>query len=97
MNALKTEFRDLIESMGWSQTDAAKRLGKTPGAVNHLLNPHHPNKPTQTTMRLLKMLVARERPDLANTRTVERQGVANKVPTSNGQLSPRERDLIHRL
>ncbi len=97
MHELKAEFNRLFKIAGWSQTDAAKRLGKTPGAINHLLNPHHPNKPTQTTLRLLKMIITRERLDLVNTRIVESQGVVNNAPASNAQFSVKERDLIRQL
>ena len=97
MNAQKTEFKKLIEIAGWSQTEVAKRLGKTPSAINHLLNPKHPNKPTQTTMRLLKMIVARERPERVNTQTFERKGIANDTPASTVRLSASEGELIRRL
>jgi transcriptional regulator with XRE-family HTH domain len=95
MDTLKAEFKRLIETMGWSQTEAAAKLGKTPSAINHLLNPDHPNKPTQTTLRLLKLLIARERPDLFNARTFELKGAGRNGETA--QLSARERELILRL
>jgi transcriptional regulator with XRE-family HTH domain len=94
MDTLKEEFKRLIEIMGWSQTEAAKALGKTPGAINHLLNPDHPNKPTQTTLRLLKLMIARERPELFNARTLELKKANNAEAP---QLIARERDLIRRL
>jgi hypothetical protein len=97
MNALKAEFKRLIGIMGWSQSEAAKRLGKTPSAINHLVNHDHPNKPTQTTLRLLKMIIARERPDLANLRTVRPKGTAKSAVVSNPQFSTKERGLIRRL
>ncbi len=58
MDALKAEFKRLIEIMEWSQTETARRLAKTPSAINHLVNPDHSNKPTQTTLRLLKLIIA---------------------------------------
>jgi hypothetical protein len=95
MDPLKAQFKRLIEIMGWSQTEAAKRLAKTPSAINHLVNPDHPNKPTQTTLRLLKLIIARERPDLFNTRTFQ---LKEASPADDlGRLAPRERDLIRRL
>jgi transcriptional regulator with XRE-family HTH domain len=57
MDEQKSEFIKLIRLMGWTQTEAGRKLGKTPSAINHLLNPMHPNKPTLTTMLLLKMYV----------------------------------------
>jgi hypothetical protein len=97
MDAQKAEFKRLIEIMGWSQTEAAKRLAKTPSAINHLVNPDHPNKPTQTTLRLLKLIIARKRPDLFNTRTIELKGIAKSALASSAQFSAKERDLIDRL
>jgi plasmid maintenance system antidote protein VapI len=97
MDARKAELKRLIEIMGWSQTEAAKRLGKTHGAINHLVNPDHRNKPTQTTLLLLKMIIARERPELVNTQTAEAQEVGNNAPGGNVRLNAKERDLIHRM
>ncbi|HUD45273.1 MAG TPA: hypothetical protein VMR33_00505 [Candidatus Baltobacteraceae bacterium] len=95
MDPLKAEFKRLIEIMGWSQTETAKRLAKTASAINHLVNPDHPNKPTQTTLRLLKLIIARERPDLFGARTFElKEGAGKAVPAG---LSVKERDLIRRL
>lgn len=95
MDPLKAEFKRLVEIAGWSQTEAARVLGKTPGAVNHLVNPDHPNKPTQTTLRLLKLIIARERPELFNARTFELKGAARNADLA--ALSAKERDLIRRL
>jgi transcriptional regulator with XRE-family HTH domain len=95
MDPLKAEFKRLIEIMGWSQTDAASQLGKTPGAISHLVNPDHPNKPTQTTLRLLKLIIARERPDLFTARTFELKKSARNADYVH--LNAKERDLIRRL
>jgi hypothetical protein len=97
MDAQKVEFNRLIKIAGWSQTEAAKRLGKTPGAINHLINPGHPNKPTQTTMRLLKMLVARERKGVLKAAKVTSKGNAESATAGDAQFSVKERDLIQRL
>ena len=64
MDPEKAEFKRLIDLMEWSQSEAARRLRKTPSAINHLVNPDHPNTPTQTTLQLLKLIIASERPDL---------------------------------
>jgi len=95
MDPSKAEFKRLIDIMGWSQTEAAKRLAKTPSAINHLVNPDHPNKPTQTTLRLLKLTIARERPELFNARTFELKESAGKP--DHAQLSAKERELFRRL
>jgi plasmid maintenance system antidote protein VapI len=94
MDALKSEFKRLIEIMAWSQTEAAKRLGKTPSAINHLVNPDHSNKPTETTIRLLKLIIARERPELFNARTFE---LKESAKMDYSQLNPKERELMRGL
>jgi transcriptional regulator with XRE-family HTH domain len=96
MDALKEEFKRLIDMMGWSQTEAAKRLAKTPSAINHLVNPDHSNTPTQSTLRFLKLIISRERPDLFNTRTLELKELAKGV-TEYSPLNAKELDLIQRL
>jgi transcriptional regulator with XRE-family HTH domain len=93
MCADKAEFKRLIESMGWSQTEAARRLRKRPSAINHLVNPDHPNKPTATTMELLRPIIARERPGLVNTQT---GGLKEARPKAT-RLSAKERECIEDL
>jgi plasmid maintenance system antidote protein VapI len=95
MDTLKAEFKRLIEIMGWSQTEAARQLSKTPSAINHLVNPDHPNKPTKTMMQLLKWIINQERPDLINKRTFELKKAARTA--DHWQFSARERDLFRRL
>jgi hypothetical protein len=96
METEKAEFKRLIGLMGWSQTEAARRLRKTPSAINHLVNPAHPNKPTQTMMQLLKLIIASERPDLINAQPFElKQGCEPKP--QDVSLTQRELDLIAKL
>lgn len=97
MDPEKEEFKRLIELMGWSQTEAARRLRKTPSAINHLINADHPNKPTQTMMQLLKLIIASERPDLINAQTYELREEPPKPKPESAQLNKRERDLIEKL
>ncbi len=96
MDAEKAEFKRLVELMGWSQTEAAKRLYKTPSAINHLINPEHPNKPTQATMQLLKLIIVGERPELINSQTFELKEGPLAVPEAAG-LSLREREMLVKL
>src|ERR1700753_1034468 len=92
MDASKEELRKLLELSGWSQTEAAEKLGKTPGAINHLLNPDHPNKPPETTLRLMKLLIARERGgDLGERKGESRKRIATREASP---LTARERGLI---
>ena len=49
MHPDKQEFKRLVDLTGWSKSEAARRLHKTPSAINHLLNPAHPNKPSFAT------------------------------------------------
>jgi transcriptional regulator with XRE-family HTH domain len=95
MDALKAEFRRLIEITGWTQSEAARMLGKTPAAINHLVNPDHPNKPSETTLRLFKLLIAGERPELFNARTFELK--ETNWGAAAAPLNSKERDLIRRL
>ena len=97
MDPEKAEFKRLMELMGWSQTEAARRLRKTPSAINHLVNPDHPNKPTQTMMQLLKLIIASERPDLINAQTFELKEAPADAKPETASLSPRERDLLEKL
>jgi plasmid maintenance system antidote protein VapI len=97
MDPEKTEFKRLIELMGWSQTEAARRLHKTPSAINHLLNPDHPNKPTQTMMQLLKLIIASERPELINPQTYELRETRYGAKPEAAGLSPREREFMDKL
>jgi plasmid maintenance system antidote protein VapI len=97
MDPEKTEFKRLIDLMGWSQTEAARRLHKTPSAINHLVNPDHPNKPTQTMMQLLKLIIASERPDLINSQTFELKEAGPGAKQAITHLSPGERDVIEAL
>src|SRR5580692_11707976 len=97
MDPEKAEFKRLIELMGWSQTEAARRLRNSPSAINHLVNPDHPNKPTQTMMQLLKLIIASERPDLINPQTFElKEGPPATKPEAAG-LTLRELELIEKL
>ncbi len=97
MDPEKAEFKRLVEIMGWSQTEAARRLHKTPSAINHLVNPDHPNKPTQTMMQLLKLIIASERPDLINAQTFELKESHQGAKPAAIFLSPKERELIESL
>jgi transcriptional regulator with XRE-family HTH domain len=97
MEPEKAEFKRLLELMGWSQTEAARRLHITPSAINHLVNPDHPNSPTQTMMQLLKLIIASERPDLINAQTFEFKPTVPGAKLPATQLSPRERRLIEGL
>jgi transcriptional regulator with XRE-family HTH domain len=97
MDPAKTEFKRLIELLGWSQTEAARRLRKTPSAINHLLNPEHSNKPTQTMMQLLKLIIASEHPELIHPQTYELRETPYGTKPDASILSPRERELIEKL
>ena len=94
MDSSKEEFKRLLELSGWSQTEAAGKLGKTPSAINHLLNPDHPNKPQETTLRLMKLLVARERGGFRKARDAE---LKTTGAGETSQFTARERELIDRL
>jgi len=71
MDPLKQEFVDLMNVMGWTQAETARQLCMTSGAVNQLVNPTLTVKPSSTTLRLFKVLVATQRPEAMNTKTLE--------------------------
>ena|ERR1700733_346846 len=97
MDTKKAEFKRLIELMGWSQTEAARRLRKSPSAINHLVNPDHPNKPTQTMMQLLKLIIASERPDLINPQTYELKETSYSAKPESAGLNMQELEIMERL
>jgi len=94
MDTLKAEFRRLIDLMGWSQTETARRLHKTPSAINHLVNPDHPNQPTLTMMQLLKLIIASERPDLINPQTFELTEAPPGAKLAYHHLTPRDQAVL---
>ena len=97
MDQKKAQFKRLIELMGWSQTEAARWLHKTPSAINHLVNPGHPNKPTQTTLLLLKLIIARERPDFIKAQTCELKEAPTGAKPDATRLNSRELGLIQSM
>jgi len=97
MHPAKAEFKRLIELMGWSQTEAGRRLRKTPSAINHLVNPGHRNKPTATMMELLKVIIAKERPGIIDGQTIELKDAGTGAKFDAAQFSLREREIIEGL
>jgi hypothetical protein len=97
MHPNKQEFKRLVELMGWSKSEAARRLHKTPSAINHLLNPDHPNKPTGTTMELLRHIMAQERPDQIEGQASEMKETQTGADPSASQFSLREQEIIEGL
>ena len=71
LDPLKQEFLDLMKVIGWTQAEAARQLAMTSGAVNQLVNPNSPVRPSQTTLRLFKLIVAAQRPEAINAKTLE--------------------------
>ena len=66
LDPLKQEFLDLMKVIGWTQAEAARQLAMTSGAVNQLVNVNSPVRPSQTTLRLFKLIVAAQRPEAIN-------------------------------
>jgi hypothetical protein len=54
---LKREFRELLETSGWSQAEAARQLGMTPSALSQIVRENSPVKPSAVTLRLFKLLL----------------------------------------
>jgi plasmid maintenance system antidote protein VapI len=91
MDPLKQEFVDLMNVIGWTQAETARQLCMTSGAVNQLVNPNLPVRPSTTTLRLFKLLVASQRPEAMNAKTLELKANATN------SFSAAERKLIEAL
>jgi plasmid maintenance system antidote protein VapI len=91
LDPLKQEFLDLMKVIGWTQAEAARQLAMTSGAVNQLVNPNSPVRPSQTTLRLFKLIVASQRPEAINAKTLELKA------DPEAALSLPERKLIEAL
>ena len=91
LDPLKQEFLDLMKVIGWTQAEAARQLAMTSGAVNQLVNPNSPVRPSQTTLRLFKLIVAAQRPEAINSKTLELKADPNQA------MSLPERRLIEAL
>lgn len=91
MDPLKKEFVDLLKAVGWTQAEAARQLAMTSGAVNQIVNPNSPVRPSGTTLRLFKLMVASARPEAINSRTLELKETAPPPPTEA------ERKLVEAL
>jgi len=61
---LKEEFRALLRASGWSQAEAARQLCMTPSALSQIVRENSPVKPSQVTLRLFKLLLLKENPDV---------------------------------
>jgi hypothetical protein len=87
MDPLKKEFLDLMHVMGWTQAETARQLCMTSGAVNQLVNPTLPVRPSSTTLRLFKLLVATQRPEAMDTKTLElKESPADYMSASERKL-----------
>jgi len=91
LDPLKQEFLDLMKVIGWTQAEAARQLAMTSGAVNQLVNVNSPVRPSQTTLRLFKLIVAAQRPEAINAKTLELKADPGSA------LSLPERKLIEAL
>ncbi len=91
MDPLKKEFLDLLRAVGWTQAETARQLCMTSGAVNQIVNPNSPVRPSTTTLRLFKLIVAAQRPEAINPRTLELK------PGAEPALNEPERRLVESL
>jgi len=80
-----------MKVIGWTQAEVARQLCMTSGAVNQIVNPNSPVRPSLTTLRLFKLIVAARRPEAINPKTLE----LKEDPGAN--LSAPERKLIDAL
>jgi hypothetical protein len=91
MDSLKQEFIDLMNVMGWTQAETARQLCMTSGAVNQLVNPDLPVKPSTTTLGFFKLLVATQRPEAMNAKTMQLK------ESPGAHMSAAERKLVEAL
>ncbi len=82
------EFLELMAATGWNQSETAERLHKTSNYVNMIVNGKA--KVTDSILKLLKMVIASERPDI-----LSKQGDAfvlieckSVQPLAGEQVSP---------
>ncbi len=90
--------------MGWTQSEAARRLGVSAAAINHLMNSDHPNKPSKTALQLLKLIVAGEKPDAFNIRTLGSKSAAfgpgvkaSDLELKSNYYTPEERAILEAM
>jgi hypothetical protein len=77
----------------------------TSGAVNQIVNPNSPVRPSGTTLRLFKLMVASARPEAINSRTLELKEVAPPPPTVEERklveairaLPPSDLPMVHAI
>ena len=91
MDPLKKEFLDLLRLMGWTQAEAARQLCMTSGAVNQIVNPNSTVRPSPTTLRLFKLMVAAQRPERLDAHGLE----GKEGPETS--FTPAERRLVDRI
>ena len=68
----KDEFRRLLALSGWSQAEASRQLCMTPSALSQIIRHNSPVRPSTVSLRLFKLLVWREKPDVLQA-TMERE------------------------
>ena len=85
MDPKTEEFINLSRMAGWSQAEVARRLHITPGAVSQLFSGR--TRPRAATLNLLKMIVAKEMPEV----------LAAHESTRSGSLAGWESQLLEEL
>lgn len=78
---LKEEFRALLKASGWSQAEASRQLCMTPSALSQIVRENSPVKPSQVTLRLFKLLLLRENPNVLSAITDSSSEHSNKWET----------------
>ncbi|MDX1951490.1 MAG: helix-turn-helix transcriptional regulator [Verrucomicrobiota bacterium] len=82
----------LIKAVGWSQSEAARVLFVTPSMVNQVVNGKA--EPSISMLQLLKLSIAKERPDLVYGPVAMQQGQTETYKTKPPVLEEWEIDLI---
>jgi len=68
---LKQEFRDLLKASGWTQAEASRQLGITPGALSQIVRDNSPVRPSQVTLKLFELLLRRDKPEVMRRMAAE--------------------------
>lgn len=106
MDPAKIEFIELLKTLGWTQAEAARQLCMTSSAVNQIVNPSSPVRPSPVTMRLLKLIVTSHLPEAMSAAPMALREDAAKDPVTAPEhkllsdlraLPEEERDRVYEI
>ncbi|HYE29877.1 MAG TPA: helix-turn-helix domain-containing protein [Methylomirabilota bacterium] len=84
---MKREFLDLFRNSGWSQAEAARRLGMTRGGVNGIVT--RETVPSLATVKLFRLVLQNDRPGIKLPKpNAEASELENLPPVSEKWIQP---------